>query len=127
MDESDNIQLFQNLSLKNPTTNGIIHYNGIFPSPTDSNTVYIVINASARHSISVTHSMLDNWILKQRISNNANIKVSTHPLPTTQTEKAISGAIGGLFAALYLMIALAFVPIDAVFNIVNDRIKLTKL
>merc|ERR1712045_727805 len=60
------------------------------------------------------------------VNKKASISIYSHPLPITSDEKAISDSFGGIFASLFLMIAFAFIPVGAIYNIVMDRTKLTK-
>ena len=91
-----------------------------------NNTIQLGINCTAVHSLPVVYNLADNWILKELVNPNASIKISSHPLPVTSDEKAISDTFGGIFSSLFLMIAFAFIPVGAVYNIVMDRAKSTK-
>ncbi len=107
--------------------NNRLHYNTFYiPSKLSTNnyyniqpTIYSMFNASAFHSIPLTFNALNSWILKYKLKDinlvsEPEIKLFSWPLPTTTTEKQFSGAFGGLWVTLFLMIALVFLPIGAI-------------
>eukprot|EP01083_Nonionella_stella_P122957 370200_1 len=91
-----------------------------------NNTIQCGVNASAVHVLPIVYNALNNWILRELVDAASSIEISSHPLPVTSNEKAISDSFSGIFASIYLMIAFAFIPVGAIYNIVLDKSKLTK-
>eukprot|EP00486_Rosalina_sp_Unknown_P000997 CAMPEP_0201566782 /NCGR_PEP_ID=MMETSP0190_2-20130828/6860_1 /ASSEMBLY_ACC=CAM_ASM_000263 /TAXON_ID=37353 /ORGANISM="Rosalina sp." /LENGTH=1780 /DNA_ID=CAMNT_0047985985 /DNA_START=1581 /DNA_END=6920 /DNA_ORIENTATION=- len=91
-----------------------------------NNTIQLGVNCTAVHALPIVYNLANNWVLNELVHEEASISVSSHPLVITSDEKAISDSFGGIFASLFLMIAFAFIPVGAVYNIVIDRTKLTK-
>ena len=130
---------------ENNPSDKILHYNAFYVPSTvgfqnpdgddyisypSRSEIHAVVNVSAYHALPITYNALHNWILKYRFRNvttvNPSIQLYSWPFPTTSTEAQFDGQIGGFFVALFFMIALAFLPIGAVYNIVRDRTNLTK-
>ena len=92
--------------------------------------LFSIVNVSAVHALPISFNMVNNWILRQSASNTAGttpwIRFYAWPFAETETEKAFSGQIAGLLISFFMMIALTFIPIGAAYNIVNDRVNLTK-
>ena len=95
--------------------------------------IYSIINVSAVHSLPISYNILNNWILRYKLQNISSsistipsINFYAYPFPDTQTEIQTNNQFSGVLVSLFLMIALTFIPIGAAYNIVNDRINLTK-
>merc|ERR1719361_1033535 len=78
-------------------------------------------------------NMLSNWILRKRVGNGEGdggtlprIRFYSWPFSKTQTEKSFDDTVSGLLIAIFLMFAVTFIPIGTSYNIVNDRVNLTK-
>merc|ERR1719295_2172033 len=103
------------------------HITGYWtPSGYDDNSIQLGVNMSAVHGLPIAYNTVNNWILKHLINSNASIQTSSYPLPVTTSEQALSDSFAGISTSIYLMIAFAFIPVGAIYNIIMDRTKLTK-
>lgn len=53
--------------------------------------------------------------------STADITMTTHPLPLTATEEAVSGSVNALFTSLFVVIAFAFIPAAFIVYVVKER------
>ena len=85
-------------------------------------------------ALPITYNAFNNFflraILKDEMDSDSTfeplIECNSHPLPQTSTEKAFEGQGAGFTVAMFLTIGLGFLPLGAVYQIVNDRSNLTK-
>eukprot|EP01083_Nonionella_stella_P193083 713449_1 len=121
-----NVKPFQDWLLTNYNKSDEYHYNALWTSNTSNNNIQLGVNLTAVHALPIAYNLANNWVLKTLINPNASIQISSFPLVVTMNEKAISDSVSGVFASIFLMIAFAFVPVGAVYNVVMDRTQLTK-
>jgi len=142
------------LANRNPS-DGILHFNAFYiPSylPDDddrrrmqdyssvndwsesNDRVYLTVNLSAYHGLPITYNAWNNLNLRQFLrdemesdsSFEPSIELISHPLPRSTTEKAFDGQFAGYLVSMFLTIGLGFLPLGAIYQIVNDRANLTK-
>ena len=85
-------------------------------------------------ALPITYNAFNNFflraVLKDEMDSDSSfeplIECNSHPLPQTSTEKAYEGQGAGFTVAMFLTIGLGFLPLGAVYQIVNDRSNLTK-
>jgi len=103
-------------------------------SSTATPRVYLVVNASAFHALPITFNAFNNFMLRRTVASAMEsdsdfsplIQLTSWPLPTTVTEAAFDDQTAGFMVSLFLTIGLGFLPLGAIYQIVNDRTMATK-
>jgi len=115
------------------------HYNAFYipsylPSASATDRVYLAVNLSAYHALPITYNVFNNLMLRSILEDEMEndddfdplIQLSSHPLEQTTTEAAFTGYFAGLIVSMFMTLGLGFLPVGAVYQIVNDRSSLTK-